>query len=124
MRPEDVRSNQRVGQIDRRAGRDGACQELDEADCALGYALTSVMGPIVAEIFEGPHFGSIFGTITVALIGGGAAGPWFAGVIHDATGSYRLAFLLIIACCAVSAIAIWIAAPRKVRVVAGQLPRK
>jgi MFS family permease len=89
----------------------------------FGYALTSVMGPIVAEIFEGPHFGSIFGTITVALIGGGAAGPWFAGVIHDATGSYRLAFVLIIGCCAVSATAIWIAAPRKVRVVAGQLPR-
>jgi len=44
----------------------------------LGYALTSVMGPIVAEIFEGPHYGSIFGTITVALIGGGAMGPWSA----------------------------------------------
>src|SRR6516225_8248653 len=68
----------------------------------LGYALTSVMGPIVAEIFEGPHYGSIFGTITVALIGGGAAGPWIAGVIHDATGSYRLAFMLCIACCIVS----------------------
>ena len=60
------------------------------------------MGPIVAEIFEGPHYGSIFGTITVALIGGGAAGPWVAGVIHDATGSYGLAFMLAIACCAVS----------------------
>ena len=62
----------------------------------LGYALTSVMGPIVVEIFEGPHYGSIFGTITVALIGGGAAGPWLAGVIHDATGSYKLAFVLVI----------------------------
>jgi MFS family permease len=81
----------------------------------FGYALTSVMGPIVAEIFEGPHFGSIFGTITVALIGGGAAGPWFAGFIHDATGSYRLAFALIIGCCVVSATAIWLAAPRKIR---------
>ena len=89
----------------------------------FGYALTSVMGPIVAEIFEGPHFGSIFGTVTVALIGGGAAGPWIAGAIHDATGSYRLAFALIIGCCVVSAAAIWIAAPRKVRVVGGQLPR-
>ena len=39
------------------------------------------MGPIVAEIFEGPHYGSIFGTITVALIGGDAAGPWVAGII-------------------------------------------
>jgi MFS family permease len=89
----------------------------------LGYALTSVMGPIVAEIFEGPHYGSIFGTITVALIAGGAAGPLCAGIIHDATGSYRLAFALAIACCAISAGAIWIAAPRKVRVVPGKILR-
>ena len=89
----------------------------------FGYALTSVMGPIVFEIFEGPHYGSIFGTITVALIGGGAAGPWIAGVMHDASGSYRFAFLLIIGCCIVSAIAIWIAAPRKVRRVPGLAPR-
>ena len=86
----------------------------------LGYALTSVMGPIVAEIFEGPHYGSIFGTINVALIGGGAAGPWVAGVIHDATRSYTAAFLLAIACCIVSATAVWIAAPRKVRLVPGR----
>ena len=90
----------------------------------LGYALTSVMGPTVAEIFEGPHYGSIFGTITVALIGGGAAGPWVAGVIHDATGSYRLAFVLTIACCIASALAIWMAAPRRVRHVPGRLPRR
>ena len=88
----------------------------------LGYAATSVMGPIVAEIFEGPHYGSIFGTITVALIGGGAAGPWVAGLVRDATGSYRLAFLLAIACCVISAAAIWLAAPRKVRLVPGRRP--
>ena len=41
----------------------------------LGYALPAVMGPIVAEIFEGRHYGAIFGTLNVALIGGGAAGP-------------------------------------------------
>jgi MFS family permease len=86
----------------------------------FGYGLTSVMGPIVAEIFEGPHYGSIFGTITIALIGGGAAGPWLAGVIQDAFGSYRPAFVLIIGCCLVSAIAIWIAAPRRVRRVPGR----
>jgi MFS family permease len=87
----------------------------------LGYALTSVMGPIVVEIFEGPHHGSIFGTITVASIGGGAAGPWLAGVIHDATGSYRLAFVLAIAGCVTSVVAIWMAAPRKVRRVPGRV---
>jgi MFS family permease len=89
----------------------------------LGYALTSVMGPIVVEIFEGPHYGSIFDTITVALIGGGAAGPWIAGVIHDISGTYRLAFVLIIGCCVGSAIAIWLAAPRKVRLVPGRASR-
>jgi MFS family permease len=93
----------------------------DAVDGFLGYALTSVMGPIVAEIFEGPHYGSIFGTITVALIGGGAAGPWIIGIIHDTTGSYRLAFLLVIACCIISVAAIWIAAPRNVRLVAGRI---
>lgn len=85
----------------------------------LGYAMTSVMGPIVAEIFEGPHYGTIFGTATVALIGGGAAGPWITGVIYDLTGSYRNAFALTLACCFVSAMAIWLAAPRKVRRVPG-----
>jgi MFS family permease len=90
----------------------------------LGYALTSVMGPIVAEIFEGPHYGSIFGTITVALIGGGAAGPWVAGIIRDTTGSYRLAFALAIVCCVISAAAIWMAAPRKVRLVPGRVQRR
>ncbi len=90
----------------------------------LGYALTSVMGPIVAEIFEGPHYGAIFGTVTVALAGGGAAGPWVTGIIYDCTGSYSPAFLLAIACCLISAAAIWIAAPRKVRLVPGQIPRR
>lgn len=87
----------------------------------LGYALTSVMGAIVVEIFEGPHYASIFGGITVALVVGGAVGPWIAGVVHDATGSYRLAFVLAIGCCVVSAVAVWMAAPRKVRVVHGRI---
>lgn len=87
----------------------------------LGYALTSVLGAIVVEIFEGPQFGAIFGTITVAVLAGGAAGPWLAGAIHDATDSYRPAFLLAIGCCFVSAAAIWLAAPRKVRLVPGRV---
>ncbi len=91
------------------------------AQGCLGYAVTSVMGPMVAEIFEGPHYGSIFGVLSVALIGGGAAGPWVTGMIYDATGSYRMAFLLAIGLSVVSAVAIWIAAPRKVRTVPGKV---
>ena len=87
---------------------------------ALGYALTSVMGAVVVEIFEGPHFGSIFGLVMVALLAGGAVGPWLTGVIHDRTGSYEIAFILAIVLCAVGAFAIWLASPGKVRRVAGR----
>ena len=89
----------------------------------LGYGLTSVVGAIPAEIFEGRHYGSIFGTLMLASIGGGAAGPWVTGALHDATGSYTLAFWIAIGCSIVSALAIWLAAPRKVRVVAGRVHR-
>ncbi|MFN0304427.1 MAG: MFS transporter [Burkholderiales bacterium] len=86
----------------------------------LGYSVTSVMGPIVAEIFDGPHYGTIFGTLTIGLIGGGAAGPLAAGIIHDVTGSYQIAFVLAFGCCVMSAIAIGFAAPRTVRLVPGK----
>ena len=74
---------------------------------ALGYGLTSVMGAIPAESFGGRHYGSIFGTVMLAAILGGAAGPWVAGAAHDLTGSYAPAFWLSIGCSAVSAVAIW-----------------
>lgn len=87
----------------------------------LGYGLTSVLGAIPAEIFQGPHYGSIFGTLMLAAIGGGAAGPWVTGALHDATGSYTLAFWLAIGCSALSAGAIWLAGPRQIRAVAGRV---
>jgi MFS family permease len=89
----------------------------------LGYGLTSVLGPIVIEIFQGKHYGSIFGTIQVAALAGGAAGPLVTGVLHDLTGSYTLAFAIGIAMSGLSALAIWLAAPRKVRAVAGRVHR-
>jgi MFS family permease len=88
---------------------------------ALGYALTSVIGAIPAEIFEGRSYGTIFGTLMLAAIGGGAAGPWVTGLLYDATGSYTLAFWIAIGCSGLSALAIWLAAPRRVRAVAGRI---
>ncbi len=88
----------------------------------LGYGLTSVIGAIPAEIFQGPHYGTIFGTVMLAAIAGGAAGPWVTGALYDATGSYTLAFWIAIGCSALSAGAIWLAGPRQVRAVAGRVP--
>ena len=93
------------------------------AQGTIGYSLTSVMGAIAAEIFEGRHFGRIFGSAMVAAILGGAAGPWLTGALYDATGSYSAAFWIAAGCSMLSALAIWLAAPRKIRAVAGRADR-
>jgi MFS family permease len=87
----------------------------------LGYGLVSVLGAIPADIFQGAHYGTIFGLLMLASIVGGAAGPWVTGVMYDATGSYMLAFGVAMGCSALSAGAIWLAAPRRVRAVAGRV---
>jgi cyanate permease len=53
----------------------------------------------------------------LAAISGGAAGPWVAGALYDLTGTYTLAFSIAIAGSLLSALAIWLAAPRRVRAV-------
>ena len=90
------------------------------AQGTLGYGLTAVLGPITAEIFAGRHYGTIFGTVMLAAILGGAAGPWLAGALYDATGTYTIAFWIAAGCSVVSIMAIWRAAPGKVRAVAGR----
>jgi MFS family permease len=93
------------------------------AQGALGYGLTSVFAAIVAEIFHGRHYGTIFGTLMLAAIMGGAVGPWATGALFDAYGDYTIAFSIGVAVSVMSALAIWLAAPRKVRAVAGQIRR-
>lgn len=72
----------------------------------LGYSLTSVRA-IPAESFAGQNFGSIFGTVMLAAIFGGAAGPWVAGTLHDSTGGYSLALWISMGCSVFSAVSIW-----------------
>jgi MFS family permease len=93
------------------------------AQGVLGYGLTSIFGAVVAEIFQGKHYGSIFGTLMLAAIAGGAAGPWVTGLLHDALGDYMLAFWIGIGASLMSALAVWRASPGKVRAVAGQTHR-
>jgi hypothetical protein len=58
----------------------------------------------------------------LTALAGGAAGLWVTGLLHDLFGNYALAFAIGIAVRGVSAVAIWLASPRKIRAVAGQLP--
>ncbi len=88
---------------------------------SLGYAFTSMMGPIVSEIFEGKSFGTIFGLLMTSLIFGGALGPFVTGLLYDRLGNYDLAFTLGLVLSLVCAAAVWFAAPGKVRMVAGKV---
>ena len=90
----------------------------------LGYGLASVYGAIPAELFQGRSYGAIFGVLGLVSGLGTGAGPFVTGLVHDATGSYALAFWMAIGWCLVSIVAVWLAAPRKVRAVAGRVPRR
>lgn len=70
-------------------------------------------GPIItamaADLFGGRRFGTIYGAMNLGNGIGGAIGPWFGGVIHDLTGSYRLAFLTAVGFCVVASACFWVA---------------
>jgi MFS family permease len=76
-------------------------------------------GPIItamaSQFFPGRRFGVIYGILSVGNGIGGAVGPWFGGVVHDLTGSYRLAFLIAIGFCALGAGCFWLARPPRQR---------
>jgi MFS family permease len=93
------------------------------AQGALGYGLTSIMGAVVLEIFEGKHFGSIFGALMLIALAGGAAGPFVTGVLYDVYGNYTAAFAIAGGVSVLSALAIWLAGPGKIRAVAGRVHR-
>jgi MFS family permease len=70
-------------------------------------------GPIITamatERFGGRRFGVIYGVLNLGNGVAGAIGPWFGGVVHDLTGSYRVAFLAAMAFCACGSTCFWLA---------------
>ncbi len=59
----------------------------------IGYAVTAAIMPaMVADRFQGRHFGSILGVGLFGSSAGSAFGPWMSGYLHDLTGSYTVPF--------------------------------
>lgn len=54
---------------------------------------------------------------------GGAFGAWFAGFVYDLMGSYLPVFGIMAGCILMSGVILWLAAPRKVRLVPGKRPK-
>jgi MFS family permease len=90
----------------------------------LGFGLSALYGAVSAEVFSGRRFATIFAVTGLGGNLGAAAGPWVTGYIFDVTGSYMPAFWLCIFMCITSIFCMWMASPRKVRLVAGQAAKR
>ena len=73
-------------------------------------------GPIItamaSQLFPGRRFGVLYGILSVGNGIGGGVAPWFGGVVHDLTGSYRVAFLIAVGFCVLGSVCFWLARPR------------
>lgn len=92
----------------------GFAPYLYAALIGLGYAATAPLTPAAAsDVFGGPRFSVIFGTLHISNAIGASTGPWIAGRIFDATGSYAWALWLALGTALFSMGILWIVAPRK-----------
>lgn len=76
----------------------------------VGYAVTAAIMPaMVADRFQGRHFGSILGVGLFGSSAGSAFGPWLSGYLHDVTGSYTLPFTIAAVAGLLACLAGWLA---------------
>jgi predicted MFS family arabinose efflux permease len=74
----------------------------------VGYSATATLTPaMVSDRFSGKHFGAIVGIGLMGAAAGSALGPWLAGWMYDATGTYTVPFILAAACAMAAAAAAW-----------------
>jgi MFS family permease len=80
----------------------------------LGYAGTAPLTPAAAsDMFGGPGYSIIFGSLHFLLCLGAATGSWSAGRIFDGTGSYAWALWVALAAAIIAPALMWVAAPRR-----------
>jgi predicted MFS family arabinose efflux permease len=74
--------------------------------------IVSLMPALCMDLFGARAVSSIIGTLYSGAAIGNLAGPWLAGRIFDASGSYGLVVWGCIACAALSTVATWLAVRR------------
>jgi MFS family permease len=80
----------------------------------LGYAGTAPLTPAAAsDMFGGPGYSIIFGSLHFLLCVGAATGSWGAGKIFDWTGSYTWALWAALVAALTAPTLMWVAAPRR-----------
>lgn len=90
----------------------------------LGMGMTiPTIAASATDIFSGKRAGAVIGFIWFGFALGGTLGPWVGGFIFDRMGTYLPAFAVSALMFIASCVSLWIAAPRKVRPVAGRVKR-
>jgi MFS family permease len=85
------------------------------AGCGLGFGMRiSLLAAIPADLFAGRNLGVILGAAHAGGGIGGFVGPFLGGWLFDVAGNYHFAFAVAALTIALSAVAAWIAAPRRV----------
>jgi len=81
---------------------------------SLGYSATAPLMPASAsDLYGGPRFSTIFGTLHIGNSIGTATGAWIAGRIFDQTQSYAGALWVAFASAVLAPALLWIVAPRR-----------
>ena len=62
------------------------------------------MSTIAALVFRGPHFGRIYGCITLGMGLGGGTGAWLGGALYDFTGGYQSGLVIAMVLLALGAV--------------------
>ena len=79
----------------------------------IGYSANAPIIPSVTrDLFAGPRFPSIFGTLSMFAAMGGATGSWLGGFLFDISGSYQLMLMAAAGMAIFGPAMLWLAAPR------------
>jgi MFS family permease len=87
----------------------------------VGYGISTIFAATPADMFAGKNYGVIFGVLATAASAGAALGPWVTGIFFDIWGDYNVAFAVSSVLCVFSIATMWLAGPRKVRLVSGRI---
>ncbi|MGD1215399.1 MAG: MFS transporter [Terriglobales bacterium] len=81
-----------------------------------GMAVPSLMAS-ATDLFQGEHFGAIFGFVILGAAVGGALGSWLGGYLFDLTRAYGMSFAVASMVMLAAASFLWKARPGTVRLV-------
>jgi MFS family permease len=82
----------------------------------VGYGVHgAVEASATADLFHGPHLGTILGALELGWGIGGFLGSWGGGFWYDTWGGYHGVFVVTLGVSAVGCIGLWLAAPRRVK---------